>query len=41
MYEIKAEDFYEDFSKYREMLNLSNNLTKSKYYDKTNQILVK
>ena len=34
MYEIKAEDFYEDFSKYRE---LSQNIM----IIKTNQILVK
>ena len=33
MYEIKTEDAYEDFSSNKEMLDLSNYLTKSKYYD--------
>ena len=30
-YEIKTEDVYEDFSNNKEMLNSSNNSTKSKY----------
>ena len=33
MYEIKTEDIYKDFSKVKEMLDISNYSTKSKYYD--------
>ena len=33
MYEIKTEDAYKDFSKDKEMLDISNYSTKSKYYD--------
>ena len=33
MHEIKIEDVYEDFSSNKKMLNFSNYLTKSKYYD--------
>ena len=41
MYEIKTEDFYEDFSSYNEMFDFSNYLTKSKYYDDSNKIFIK
>ena len=40
MYEIKTEDVYEDCSKDRETLDLSNYLPKSKYYDDSNKLLV-
>ena len=40
MYEIKTEDFYEDFSSYNEMFDFSNYLTKSKYYDDSNKIFI-
>ena len=40
MYEIKTEDFYKDFSNDKEMLDFSNHLTKSKYYDNSNKLLV-
>ena len=33
MYEIKTEDVYEDFSKDKEMLHISNYSAQSKYYD--------
>ena len=33
MYEIKTKDVYKDFSKDKEMLDISNYSTKSKYYD--------
>ena len=33
MYEIKTEDVYEDFSKDKDMLDFSNYIAKSKYYD--------
>ena len=36
MYEIKMEDVYEDFGIDKEMLDFSNYLTKSKYYDNLN-----
>ena len=40
MYEIKTEDFYKNFSNDKEMLDFSNHLTKSKYYDNSNKLLV-
>ena len=33
MYEIKIEDLYEDFSNDKELYDISNYSTKSKYYD--------
>ena len=33
IYEIKTEDVYEDFSKDKEMLHISNYSAQSKYYD--------
>ena len=33
MYEIKTVDVHEDFSSNKEVVNFSNYLTKSKYYD--------
>ena len=33
MYEIKIEDVYEDFSNDKELFDISNYSTKSKYYD--------
>ena len=40
MYEIKSEDVYEDFSNDKEMCYFSNYLTKSKYYDNSNKLVV-
>ena len=40
MYEIKNEDVYEDFSNNKEMFYFSNYLTKSKYYDSSNKLVV-
>ena len=40
MYEIKTEDAYEDFSKDKKMFDFSNDLTKSKYYDNSNKLVV-
>ena len=40
MYEIKTEDFYEDFSKYKAMFNFSNYSAKSIYYDNSNKLVV-
>ena len=40
MYEIKTEDFYEDFSKDEEMFDLSNYSAKSEYYDHSNKLAV-
>ena len=40
VYEIKTEDFYKKFSNDKEMLDFSNHLTKSKYYDNSNKLLV-
>ena len=37
MYEIKTEDVYEDFSNNKEMFDL----TKSKYYDISNKLVIK
>ena len=40
MYEIKTEDAYEDFSSNKEMFDFSNYLTKSKYYDDLNKLVI-
>ena len=40
MYEIKMEYVYEDFSIDKEMLDFSNYLTKSKYYDNSNKLVI-
>ena len=40
MYEIKMEDVYEDFGIDKEMLDFSNYLTKSKYYDNLNNLVI-
>ena len=39
MYQIKTKDVYEDFSKYKEMCDFSNYLSKSKYYDSSKQLV--
>ena len=41
MYEIKTEDVYEDFSSDKEMFDFSNYLTKSKYYDGLNKLVIR
>ena len=40
MYEIKTEDFYEDFSKDKEMFEFRNYSAKSNYYDGSNRLVV-
>ena len=40
IYEMKTEDGYEDFSNDKEMSYLSHYLTKSKYYDNSNKLVV-
>ena len=40
IYGIKAENVYEDFSKDKEMFDLSNYQVKSKYYDNSNKLVV-
>ena len=40
MYEIKTEDVYENFSSDKEMFDFSNYLTKSKYYDRLNKLVI-
>ena len=40
MYQIKTEDVYEDFTSDKEMLDFSNYLTKSKYYDDSNKVVI-
>ena len=40
MYEIKNEDVYEDFSNNKEMFDLSNYSTKSKFYDNSNKLVI-
>ena len=40
MYEIKTEDVCEDFSSDKEILDFSNYLTKSKYYDYSNKLVI-
>ena len=39
-HEIKTEDVYEDFSNDKEMFDFSNYLTKSKYCDNSNKLVV-
>ena len=39
-HEIKTEDVYEDFSNDKEMFDFSNYLTKSKYCDNLNKLVV-
>ena len=41
MYEIKTENVHKDFSKNQKMFDLSNYLTKSKYYDDSNKLVVR
>ena len=40
MYEIKAGDICEDFSRNKEMFDFSNYLTKSKYYDGSSRLII-
>ena len=40
MYEIKTEDIYDDISNDKEMFDLSDYLTKSKYYDNSDKLLL-
>ena len=40
VYEIKTKDVYEDFSSDKEMFDCSNYLTKSKYYDDSNKLVI-
>ena len=40
MYEIKIKNLYEDFSSDKEMFDFSNYLTKSKYYDNSNKLVI-
>ena len=40
MYEIETEDVYEDFNSYKDMFDFSNYLTKSKYYDHPNKLVI-
>ena len=40
MYEIKTEDAYADFSIDKEMIDISNYSTKSKYYTNSNKLVV-
>ena len=40
MSEIKTEDVYEDFSSDKEILDFSNYVTKSKYYDNSNKLVI-
>ena len=39
MYEIKTEEFYEDFRNNIEMCDFSNYSAKSKYYDNSNKLV--
>ena len=39
MYETKTKDVFEDFSSNKEMFDLSNYSTKSKYYDGSNKLI--
>ena len=41
MYEIKTDDFYEDFSCNKEMFDFSNYSTKSKYDDDSNKLVIR
>ena len=40
MYDFKTEDVYEYFSNDKEMFDFSNYLSKSKYYDNSNKLMV-
>ena len=40
MYETKTTDEYEDFSREKEMFDSSNYLTKSKFYDNSNKLVL-
>ena len=40
MYEIKTEDVFEDFSGDKKMFDFTNYSTKSKYYDKSNKLVI-
>ena len=40
MYEIKTEDVYEDFSSNKEKFDFNNYLTKSKYYNNLNKLVI-
>ena len=40
MYEIKTEDVYGDFSSNKEMFDFCNYLTKSKYHDDSNKLVL-
>ena len=40
MYEVKAEDVYEDFSKDKEIFESSNYSAKLRYYDDSNKLVV-
>ena len=40
IYEIITEDVYEDFSSNKEMFEFSNYLTKLKYYDDSNKLVI-
>ena len=40
MYEIKSEDGYENFSSDKELFDISNYSTNSKYYDNSNKLVV-
>ena len=41
MYQIKIEDVYEELSSYNEMFDFSNYLTKSKYHDDLNKLVIR
>ena len=41
MYEIKTEDVYQDFSSNKEMFDFSDYLTKSKYHDDSNKLVIR
>ena len=40
MYEIKTEDVYEAFNNNKEIFDFSNYLSKSKYYDDSNKLVI-
>ena len=40
MYEIKTEDIYQDFSSNKEIFYFTNYLTKSKYYNDLNKLVI-
>ena len=40
MYDLKTEDVYEYFSNDKKMFDFSNYLSKSKYYDNSNKLVV-